>query len=85
MIKLSSNLDEHELAVLSNVDQSDFWRIVSKVVSLELGVMEDDIRTSPKFCDEDLTEDLRFKMGGVDCLKRVLELQQEARNQLITR
>lgn len=79
MIKLATVLDEHELAVLANLDQSDFWRIVAKIVSCELKAVNHDIRVAPKFCDEDLTEDLRYKMGGSDRLNWVLELPQEAR------
>lgn len=85
MINIKSHLDEHELATLANVNQSDFWRLVSKVVGIELGILEDQIRNTPKFCDEDLTEDLRFKMGGVDRLKWILELPDEARDILTKR
>jgi len=78
-------LDSHELQSLANIEQGDFWTLLKKVVGADLAMLENEIRTSPKFSDEDLTEDLRFKMGGVDCLKRVLELPREAREQLKTR
>ena len=82
MIKLSTVLDEHEIAVLSNLDQSDFWRIVESIVKAELSMTEANIRQFPRLSDEDLTEDLRYKMGGIDRLKWVLELPSEARNYL---
>jgi len=75
-------LDEYEKQTLANFPQGDFWTLLKKVVGAELERLEDEIRTSPKFSDEDLTEDLRYKMGGVDCLKRVLELPDEARKLL---
>jgi G:T/U-mismatch repair DNA glycosylase len=80
MIKLSTTLEMHELQILANVDQNDFWRLVKKVVDGQLGAMEGEVRQSPKLCDEDLTEDLRYKMGGIDRLKWVLELPSEARD-----
>ena len=79
MIKLSTTLSEHNLQVLANVEQSDFWQIVKEAVDAELEMLENEIRKAPKFCDEDLTQDLRFKMGGVDRLKWVLELPRDAR------
>jgi hypothetical protein len=78
-------LPDHELQTLANIDQGDFWALIKKVVDGDLKVLEDDIRKTPKFSDEDLTEDLRYKMGGVDCLKWVLELPSEARDQLTKR
>jgi len=75
-------LDDYELQTLANFEQGDFWTLLKKVVGSHLDMLEDEIRTSPKFSDEDLTEDLRFKMGGVDCLKWVLERPSEARKLL---
>ena len=80
MISRLDKLDDHKLQSLANYDQGDLWALVNEVVSDALELLEDEIRTSPKFSDEDLTEDLRYKMGGVDCLKWVLELPGEARN-----
>ena len=72
-------LDSYELQQLANFEQGDFWALLKKVVGADLQILEDEVRTSPKFSDEDLTEDLRYKMGGINCLKRVLELPSEAR------
>lgn len=79
MIKLSTVLNEHEMAVLANVEKEMFWQLVKKIVDCELDTMDDEVRTTPKLCDEDLTEDLRYKIGGIDRLKWVLELPSEAR------
>ena len=79
MIKLSTVLSEHEMAVLANVDQNEYWHLIKKVVDCELKAQDSDVRKSPKLCDEDLTEDLRYKMGGIDRLKWLLELPSEAR------
>ena len=79
-----AKLDDHELQTMANFEAGDFWQLLRKVVEADLAMLEDDVRKSPKFSDEDLTEDLRFKMGGVDRLKWILELPQEARN-LITK
>jgi len=78
-------LDNHELQTLANFPQGDFWTLLKKVVSGELEMLEDEVRKSPKFSDEDLTEDLRFKMGGISCLKTVLELPDEARKRITQR
>lgn len=72
-------LDSYELQQLANFEQGDFWALLKKVVGADLQILEDEVRTSPKFSDEDLTEDLRYKMGGINYLKRVLELPSEAR------
>ena len=85
MINLKSNLDEYELSVLANFEQNDFWQLLKKIVGVELETLENEIRRSPRFSDDDLTEDLRFKMGGVDRLKWVIELPEEARNLLTKR
>ena len=83
MINLKALLDSHELQSLANfANGNDFWVLLKKAVGADLKAIEDEIRTSPKFSDEDLTEDLRYKMGGVDCLKWVLELPDEARKLL---
>ena len=79
MIKLSTALNEHELAILANLDTAEYWRLLKKLIDSELNALDKDIRKSPKLCDEDLTEDLRYKMGGIDRLKWVLELPGEAR------
>ena len=85
MIKLSTALETYELQVLANLDQSDFWRMLKKVVACELNAMDGEVRKAPKLCDEDLTEDLRYKIGGIDRLKWVLELPSEARGILSER
>jgi hypothetical protein len=75
-------LDEYELQSLANFDNSDFWALIAKVVEHDLDMLENEVTKSPKLSDDDLTEDLRFKIGGIARLKWVLELPEEARKLL---
>ena len=79
MANLKLSLKDYELASLATIESSDFWTMLKRVIESDLSMLEKEIRTSPKFSDDDLTEDLRFKMGGVDRLKWVLELPREAK------
>jgi hypothetical protein len=73
------DLDEHKLAVLANMDQNEYFQILKTVIDMDLKGLQNEVATHPRFCDEDLTEDLRYKLGGIDRLQRVLRLPDEAK------
>lgn len=74
--------NNHETQTLARAGDYDLWPTFQKVVEEELNRLRDEMRNSPKFCDEDFTEDFRHKLGQATSLEWVLEIPLRARKQL---
>jgi hypothetical protein len=76
---ITSKTSDIDLQTLATLEQCDYWRALKSVLDEDLKLLESEVEMSPRLSDEDLTEDLRFKMGAVARLKQVLRLPDEAR------
>jgi len=80
-----SKLQDHELSEIARLEQYDVWRCVKLLLEEPLKLLDDQLRNAPKICDEDLTEDFRWKLADQARLKWLLEMPERARNELIDR
>ena len=74
------DLDQFQQQVIANAAENELWQLLSQLISEDEERLIQDMRDSPKLCDDDLTQDIRHQLGGVDRLKWVLGLPGEAQD-----
>jgi len=79
---MAGKLQDHELSTIARAEEYDLWRFMKLLIEPELSLLEGQLRRSPKLCDEDITEDMRWKLADVARLKWLLEMPERARQEL---
>jgi len=77
-----SELQDHELSEVARLHEYDAWRHVRVILEEELARLDVDLEKNPKICDEDLTEDFRWKLADRARIKWLLEMPERARQEL---
>ncbi len=80
MIDLKEVLTESDLQQFATIDDVDYYRMIKTVIQAIVKRDREKINISPRLCPEDLKEDLRYILGGVNRLEYLLSLPQEARD-----
>ena len=75
-------LNKHQNTTLARAGDFDLWPIIKTLVQEELDSLRRDMRLYPALCDDDLTKDLRHKIGHASGLEWVLEIPERARKEL---
>ena len=79
---MSEKLQPHELSEVARAHEYELWRIMKRMLEDELEVLDIHLRTAPKICDDDLTEDFRWKLADQARLKWLLEMPDRAKQKL---
>jgi hypothetical protein len=75
-------LNKYQTQALARAGDFELWPIIKDVLEKELDMVRKDVRNNPRMCDDDLTEDIRHKLGEISRLEWVLEIPARARKEL---